>query len=147
MISKIFTIGYTSTTPEELITIVDELGLRLVDIRISPYSQDYKWRQKSLEQYFGDKYLYIKEFGNENYKIGSIKVKDPVTGLAKIQNVIEKQPVLLMCACYLHEKCHRSVVANIVAERFNLEIEHLYGKSKSKASKKDDDEPQQLSLF
>lgn len=142
--SKIFTIGYTSTTPEALMLLVDELGVKLVDIRISPYSQDYRWRQKSLLAYFGDKYFYIQEFGNENYKLGSIKVKDPLTGIAKIENIINKQPILLMCACYLHEKCHRNVVANILAEAFHLEIEHLYGKGKSKPS---NNEPEQLSLF
>ncbi|KAF0238041.1 MAG: hypothetical protein FD167_4435, partial [bacterium] len=52
--NKIFTIGYTSTTPEELMSLVDELGAKLVDIRISPYSKDYRWQQKSLEQYFAD---------------------------------------------------------------------------------------------
>ena len=74
--SKIYTIGYTSTAPEELIEVVNSLAAKLVDIRISPYSKDYRWRQKSLQQYFADKYFHIKEFGNENYKIGSIKVSN-----------------------------------------------------------------------
>ncbi len=142
--SKIFTIGYTSTTPEELMSLVDELGAKLVDIRISPYSKDYRWRQKSLEQYFSDKYLHIKEFGNEHYKIGSIKIANPEAGITKIKYAIEKQPIILLCACYDHQKCHRSKVASLLAEAFVLEVEHLYGKAKSKAS---NNEPEQLSLF
>jgi uncharacterized protein (DUF488 family) len=145
--SKIFTIGYTSTNPEELIALVNELGTKLVDIRISPYSKDYRWRQKNLEQYFADNYLHIKEFGNENYKIGSIKIASPEAGIARIKCVIENQPVLLLCACYAHEKCHRSKVASLLSETFLLDIEPLYGKSSSKVSKASHDEPEQLSLF
>ena len=144
--SKIYTIGYTSTTTEELIEIVNSLKAKLVDIRISPYSKDYRWRQKSLQQYFADKYLHIKEFGNENYKIGSIKVSNPNLGIAKIKSVIENQPVILLCACYNHEKCHRSQVSTILAEAFYLEVEHLYGKSNSKSSTSNG-QAEQLSLF
>ncbi len=144
--SKIYTIGYTSTTPKELIDIVNSLTVKLVDIRISPYSKDYRWRQKSLQQYFADKYLHIQEFGNENYKMGSIKVPNLHLGIIKIKPVIENQPVILLCACYDYRKCHRNQVSTILAEAFHLEVEHLYGKSKDKSSSSNN-QVEQLSLF
>lgn len=143
--SKIYTIGYTSTTPEELINLVNSLEAKLVDIRINPYSKDYRWIQTNLKQLFADKYLHIKEFGNENYKIGSIKVANPQGGILKIEPIIKVQPVILLCACYNHEKCHRSQVASILCDFFKLEIEHLYGKQNSKSSQ--DKLGEQLSLF
>jgi uncharacterized protein (DUF488 family) len=143
--NKIYTIGYTSTTPEELIELVSSLESILVDIRISPYSKDYRWRQKSLQQYFNDKYLHIKEFGNANYKIGSIKISNPHLGIIKITPTIKNQSVILLCACYDYEKCHRKQVSSLLAEAFHLEVEHLYGKSKSKSSS--NDPAKQLSLF
>jgi len=144
--SKIYTIGYTSTAPEELIEVVNSLAAKLVDIRISPYSKDYRWRQKSLQQYFADKYFHIKEFGNENYKIGSIKVSNSELGIVKIKPFIKNQPVILLCACYDHEKCHRNQVSTILAEEFHLEVEHLYGKSRVKSST-NNNQAEQLSLF
>lgn len=143
---KIFTIGYASTTPDELAAMLEEHNAVLVDVRFKPYSRDSRWNIHKMQQRFAGRYIHVGELGNVNYKSGSIQLADPTAGIDRLRNVIRSQAILLLCVCYAHEKCHRTEVARVLAEAFALEVHHLYGSGKGRAADKPGD-LEQLSLF
>ena len=141
----LYTIGYDGLTVPALVRKLQEAGVeRLVDVRKRPSSRQ---RGFSLMQMFerlrksGIHYEHLKGLGNpddiralwfagelekgrkqyrrylENGSSGDV---DLLIGLAKLK------PTAILCRENDHETCHRSVVAEVAAERDpSIEVVHL----------------------
>ena len=77
----------------------------------------------------GDRYRHALEFGNENYKGGPTKLVNPNVGVQKAGRLLLEHPIVLMCACWKWSECHRTLVAKLLVEEFQVEVVHLDRKS------------------
>ena len=73
---KIYTIGYSGRTIEELKAITDSHNGGILDIRYSPRSRRPEWSKKRLTALYGNLYLHLWEWGNELYNQGEIQLAD-----------------------------------------------------------------------
>jgi uncharacterized protein (DUF488 family) len=139
---NVFTVGYQAGwTPERLQKAIDFIKATVVDVRLKPWSQDERWRLAALDQAL-TRYVHVEELGNVNYRGGSIRLKQSVVGLARVKRIIERGPVILLCACWNQETCHRTVVARMVAGEIGETQWMDLGRQKKKKPV-----PPQLGLF
>lgn len=127
--NKIFTLGYQSSSPQDVTRYMRALGSMLVDIRYAPYSKDLRWRQPTLRALVGpERYLWLQTLGNVNYKNGGeIKLFNAHEGARRLRPVLERMPIVLLCVCWSYENCHRKVAAEFLAEHLGATVEHLPG--------------------
>lgn len=132
----LYTIGYEGRTVPTLIKALSEAGVeRLIDVRMRPSSRQ---RGFSLMQLYerlrraGIQYEHVRELGNPpeiralwyageigegrrryraHLKNGSSDHVAYLVGLAKLS------PTAILCRERDHDECHRSVVAEVAAER------------------------------
>lgn len=128
--NKVYTAGYQQLkTVERLKQLAGERGATVIDIRFSPRSRQPEWDKAALEKTFGgiaERYSHLPHFGNVNYKGGGpIKLNAPQTGKTLIKYFLIERPVILLCACWNVETCHRKVVAELLQREFGVEVEHL----------------------
>jgi hypothetical protein len=130
--NKLFTLGYTSTTPEELKAIAEIRKAFVLDIRFSRYSRAPRWREGALADLLSwTTYRVAPSLGNRNYNNGgSIQIYDLKKGMEVLKMLLDEQPVILLCACHSHVDCHRAVVAEEAVKQLGVEVEHLYGSRK-----------------
>lgn len=126
----IYTIGYGQLrNPEDLLSIAENLDTVVADIRIRRTSRNPMWRGGNVDRVLGERVVYIKELGNQNYKGANGSAYIPVdlaTGLSRANDVIrEHGSIILLCACKGHRYCHRSDVAERLAFANGMDIEHL----------------------
>lgn len=121
--NTIYTWGHTGGgTVEDIRAYLDKFDAILVDVRYSPASQNYTMRQDYLREKLGANYVWIKEFGNVNYKNGGpISLADPAQGLVSLNFHLDgfkpdEKSVMLMCACRNWETCHRRIVACFIQQ-------------------------------
>lgn len=124
--TKIYTLGYTGWKTDQLKQQVELVDAFLVDVRKSARSRVVSWNFEPLRILLGQRYVWMPTFGNRNYKTGKpIELVHPQRGLEQIRPLLAERPVILMCACANVQTCHRLVVAQMVAEVYHLNIEHL----------------------
>lgn len=118
---KVYTIGYSCRTPNEILEIVERLGAQLVDVRYSPASRMPQWSGLRLRQLFGERYTHLRQFGNANYKNGGpIQLVDYASGKVYLDAL--ERPAVLMCVCSDPAICHRTTIANLLrADGFEVE--------------------------
>ncbi len=116
---KIYTIGYSGRTVAGMAEILERTNGALLDIRLSPRSRKPGFSEKRLREQLGERYEWIHEFGNINYKAGGIKIADPEVGVAIIDEITKESDstLFLMCACKDPATCHRSTVAALLREQ------------------------------
>jgi len=119
----IYTLGYAQWDIEEVADRVDALNAVLVDVRRSPNTTKPGFSKPDLQDRFDDRYVHLPSFGNVNYKGGPIDLAAADQGLQDIQAL--DRPPILMCGCQRPADCHRSVVAQRVADDLGGTIEHL----------------------
>lgn len=119
----IYTLGYAEWSIEELEQCLQRLEATLLDIRYVPRTTKPGFTRDELNERFGSQYKHLPAFGNVNYKEGDVKLSDPELGLQQLRCL--KGPFILMCGCKRPENCHRSVVADFLANREQLSIRHL----------------------
>jgi uncharacterized protein (DUF488 family) len=127
---KCYTLGYLDhCTPADLAGYLVLFDALLVDIRLTPYSQNPLWRQEALRRRLGADYHYCHALGNRNYKQSGapIVLFAPAEGLRQLRPILAVRPVILLCACREWEQCHRRVAAEYLAGVLDLEVEHLPG--------------------
>lgn len=124
---KIHTLGYSGWKTEDIKALVERVNGVLVDVRIVARSRNVHFNSGTLASVFGDRYRWLREFGNRNYKTnGPIDLVDFDDGAAKLQPLIDAgQTVILMCGCADVNVCHRKHVAQRLAELFGADVEHL----------------------
>lgn len=126
---KVYTWGYTGSTPDDLHRFIEATGAWLCDIRYSPRSRVPHWNQRSLVSLAAHGYVWLSALGNKNYNNGGpIQLASPGAALPFIEHTLEYQPVILMCACKDVDVCHRKVAAEYLVREIGVEVEHLPGR-------------------
>ncbi|MCE5327874.1 MAG: DUF488 domain-containing protein [Planctomycetaceae bacterium] len=123
----IYTLGYTGWKIEDVQAAVDKVNGLLVDVRMMPRSRNPIWNSTSLAKRLPGQYLWLKQFGNRNYKAGPIEIVNFEAGAATLLREIAgsgKSPVLL-CGCSDVNICHRKILAEWLGGLWQMEIEHL----------------------
>lgn len=130
---KILTAGYGSGwTIETMHAALAEHDAALIDIRYVPWSNFQPWRKDALSEAIGDRYIYLRAFGNVNYKGGPIRIASPAQGLTIMDEIWARYlAVILLCGCRDHHQCHRQTVAALIErdltdQGIDCTIEHLY---------------------
>ena len=109
--------GYTgepTRTPAQLLQLAINLGAVVVDSRYNPQSRVPHWNGIALGKLMGRKYLHIRDFGNQAYKEGYIKLVDPASGLDQLNNHTA-DTFIILCACSDGQHCHRKQVGEYLA--------------------------------
>lgn len=113
--------GYQGRTLDELREHQRRLNALIVDVRLVPQSRTPEFRRAALIREFSDDYLWVRAFGNVNYKakVGDVHLLDPVAGVGTISNagVSAARPALLLCVCR-GAGCHRVAVARFIIAKF-----------------------------
>jgi len=121
--APIYTLGYAQWSIEEVDEQIRTLGAILVDVRHSPHTTKPGFANPDLETRFDNRYVHLPAFGNVNYKDGPIELANPEKGVRAVRK-LDRAPVLL-CGCRDPEPCHRSTVAELVADRVGGSVNHL----------------------
>ncbi len=124
----IWTLGYRQPGGEGHLMRLTKEGYLLLDIRKRAGSRfDRAYNRGQLVTRFGDFYHHIPELGNVNYPCRPFVLVDQMTGLENAVSLLKQAPgVILLCACADWHECHRSLVADLLKERFPaVHILHL----------------------
>lgn len=126
----IYTLGYAKVKSAALKRFAEAKDAHVIDIRFSPRAHVPEWNQAPLTWLLGLRYRHVAQFGSANYKrqldpSGRIILESPDEGCAVVLPILEQQPVILICACWDVETCHRKVVAEVLAERAGAPVVHL----------------------
>lgn len=125
---SIYTAGYTGQTPATLLAAAETLDAIIADIRIAPVSRNAVWNKARLAQAWGARYVHVGALGNRNYQGAygeGILLADVETGVAVIAELLEHQPVILLCVCANPATCHRTPAADAVAAHTGMPVTHL----------------------
>ena len=134
----IFTLGYSGWTVEAIEAEVARLDAILIDVRMVPRSRFAPWNGSAFKAKFGERYLWLREFGNVNYKgtFDQIKIADFPTGLKRLSELTGQpfsgKAVILMCGCADVNNCHRKVLAERLAGLWSAAVVHLAPPPKTK---------------
>jgi uncharacterized protein (DUF488 family) len=119
----VYSFGYQGQSIDEFIQHVHHAGALVIDTRLKPYSRDPTWNKSRLEKALGQRYRWIEQLGNLNYKGGPIVIKDLDTGLRHVEAALTNQPVVLICVCKDVRVCHRNVILGRLREAGFMTIE------------------------
>lgn len=125
----IYTLGYARWSIEEVEECLETLDATLLDIRYAPRTTKPGFTRDELDQRLGSRYVHIPAFGNVHYKRDGIKLSDPDRGLEQLRAL--EGPFVLMCGCKRPEQCHRSEVAEFIADWEEASIRHLQAPAQS----------------
>jgi hypothetical protein len=101
-----------------------------------PNSRNPAWSKKRLSALLGERYVWLRGLGNENYKNGgAVKLHDPEDALPVIKSLIAagKTPVL-MCVCKDFYACHRRYVAELINQKLHIQTSELITDPATKAA-------------
>lgn len=128
---EILTFGYQGLKMDKIIETMVRRNAIVLDIRFSPYSPFPGWKKQSFQEALGDRYMWVKGFGNVNYKGqngGQVRLYDGDAGM-KVITTLGKYSIFdniaLMCACPDYQHCHRKTVAYLIESYLNWPITHL----------------------
>jgi uncharacterized protein (DUF488 family) len=142
---KLYTIGYEGASVDGLVGALKAAGVaRLLDIRYSPYSKRDEFSLDALAPAlaaYGIGYTHIKALGNppagrEAARLGHqaayreimavhLRGPDGAEGLRQALTLAAAEPCCLLCLERSARHCHRHIVADAMAARAGLDIEHL----------------------
>jgi len=129
---KIYTMGYLGWTLDDMEATAVRLDAVFVDVRMQPRSRIGCYNSGVLHQRFGERYQWVRELGNVNYKGGPIQFLNLEAGAAKVRALLDTgKPVILLCGCPKLDECHRKILADTFAADWTLEVEHLTPASKN----------------
>jgi uncharacterized protein (DUF488 family) len=111
----IYSVGYTGYPIAAFEAFVAAHGLRVVDVRLKPFSRNAVYSGTRLKQRFGDRYLHVPALGNLNYKGGPIALADESVGLDVVRALAAEGPVALLCVCADAATCHRTTITRTLA--------------------------------
>jgi hypothetical protein len=117
--------GYEGRRLPSLVAAVEALDATLLDIRFSPYSRNPAWNRKALTEALGDRYRWVKPWGNVLYQGGptDCQIADFTAGLAVWDALTG--PTILLCRERRSAECHRMTVATMLAEVRDIRIVDL----------------------
>jgi hypothetical protein len=127
---------------ENLHAEAERLHAYVIDVRVQPYSKQPEWLRQHLEAKL-PRYKWVRDFGNENYRGGPIKLVNYDAGRRKIAPLVaEGWSLILLCMCWNVDECHRAVVAERLAQDEGWRVEHL-----ARAGESAKKEPRSLRLW
>jgi hypothetical protein len=112
-----FLTGYTgkpTRTPAQLLQLAINLEAIVVDSRYSPRSRVQHWNRDWLRFALQDRYRWLQDFGNEAYKLGTIRLSNPNGGIFRL-DALGVSRAIVLCACADGETCHRKQVGEYLA--------------------------------
>ena len=121
---KVYTMGYYGKGVSEIQRLALSLNAVVFDIRLSPTSRQPQFSGRNLSRVLGDRYRHVRSLGNLNYKGGRVQIADFEAGFHQI--VESQQAVILLCVCKHAEKCHRTIIAQMLRER-GIEVVEVDG--------------------
>lgn len=139
---RVFTIGYEGRTGPNLIAALQDAGVDvLVDVRQRAMSRRADFRGKALAALCdasGIEYLGMPDLGStddlrdELHASGDIAAfmkqfkrharKSCADGLRRLSDLVASKTVALLCYERCHDECHRSVVAQMLADETDAAI-------------------------
>lgn len=132
----IYTLGYSGWKIDDPVSALKELGAVLIDVRMVARSRNPAFNGTSLGRLLGDDYVWLREFGNRNYKGGPIEIVDFEAGAARVREVTgSSRAFVLLCGCPVLDSCHRKIVAEKLAELWSVNVVHLNPPPKQKTPK------------
>lgn len=123
----VYTFGYTGRQLSELLALCDQVNGCVVDVRYSPRSRNPTWTRKRLHEALGDRYAWLRGFGNINYRTeGPIVLAGFDAAAAALGTLLlaGRSPIML-CACSGPTGCHRAIVASRVAASIGTTVVNL----------------------
>ncbi len=125
----IYTLGYSGWRIEDVEAVLDRLDAILVDVRMVPRTRwAPAWNSAVLAGRLGERYTWLRAFGNVNYKgtFEQIKIADFDAGEIRLREITATgKAVVLLCGCRDVNVCHRKVLAERLAQAWGTEVEHL----------------------
>ena len=104
----------------------------LVDVRMVPRSRAPIWNSGVLARRLGERYFWLRAFGNRNYKgtFEQIEIVDFTAGEQRLRELTATGPtarkaIILFCGCPDVSTCHRKVLADWLAKSWGSEVIHL----------------------
>ena len=126
---NIYTLGYSGWKIEDVEAVLERLNAILVDVRMVPRTRwQPQWNTAVLHARLGDRYVWLREFGNRNYKgtFAEIEIADFPAGEKRLREIAATgKAVVLLCACRDVNICHRKVLAERLAQAWDAEVVHL----------------------
>jgi uncharacterized protein (DUF488 family) len=143
---RLVSIGYEGRSAEDLVDELRHQGVRvLVDVRLTPLSRKPGLSKRRLAERLADagiEYLHLKALGNpkENRQpFWDGRVKDgceafnelldfdePQAALQTIADLMATSTVAVLCFERDHDRCHRQVVTDRVADRVAVDRTVVY---------------------
>ena len=124
--NRLYTYGYSKGSIDDLIGYA-AAGAVIVDVRYRAASRNPVWAKSRLGGALTPQYCHLPSLGNVNYRSGGpIVLADADGGLEKLGALLERAPVVILCACSDVRTCHRLTVANEAQARWPLlQVTHL----------------------
>jgi uncharacterized protein (DUF488 family) len=143
--SKIFTAGYEGRSVDSFLNLLLQSGVRqLVDVRMNPIARRYGFHRSTLNHLCGKldiNYEHIPALGIRSDKRQDLDapgardrlfkdyeattLKEESQSIDAVVDFVKKAPSVLVCMEVDPTCCHRSRLANVVAKRSGLPVEHL----------------------
>ncbi|GEM_PF-1121564 len=145
--NTLYTLGYSGLKPEDLGALAEGHDLVILDIRCSPRSRNPVWTKKRLAERLGERYVHLRALGNTDYKGDTIRIADLEAGIREAAAYLERQSVVLLCACKDVRSCHRLPVAERLAAETGAPLVHLSLADAARMAAEVSGSPVQASLF
>jgi len=127
-VHKLYTYGYRAGSIEDLESQMHRLGAVLADVRFQPDISNPTWSRTGLKRRFGNQYVFLKSLGNANYdgKMGfGTYLFNEDLGKQLLFRLLDKSPVIILCACANPFHCHRDVIATKMSFTYGVKYHHL----------------------
>ena len=125
----IYTLGYSGWKIEDVEAVLERFAAILVDVRMVPRTRwQPQWNAAVLRTRLGDRYVWLREFGNRNYKgtFEQIEIADFPAGEKRLREITATgRAVVLLCGCRDVNVCHRKVLADRLAQAWKADVVHL----------------------
>lgn len=158
--NQLATIGYEGSSQEDFIATLEAAGIMLViDIRDVPVSRRKGFSKNALAEALSERsirYVHLKSLGDpkegrEAARQGRTEEFRRIFGrhlasdtaqqaLSSAQQLIAGSVACLLCYERSHENCHRTIVAEALKDRVDIELRHL-GVRKGLAAQNGDERP------
>ena len=85
--------GYLGKRPEELLVLAQAEDAVVVGVRIKSWSRVRGWSQKALQAALGERYVWVRELGNEEYQGTGVRLVNEEVGLAKMRELLRERSI------------------------------------------------------
>lgn len=143
--NAVYTAGYEGRSVDAFLDMLMQAGVkRLVDVRMNPVARRYGFHKSTLNRLCGKlniDYQHAPTLGIRSEKRQSLDsqedydalfadyeattLRDESAAIDVVAKLVADRPTVLVCMEANHACCHRASLANEVARRTNLPIEHL----------------------